>query len=245
MFPDNVIPGDYIKTEFLLFILAALAIVAMAAVMAIAVLYPGGVLQGQSVKYLTVTASGTSYSYPQTGTIYVSMNGTGGTAEAATSNLSATLDQFNYTVLKFIGGNSSRIQTEGYSLQRVWNSSKYVATETVAVSVPDVQNVSSILGTLSLIQNIYISQVTSQLSDRQVQQLTQSALQLALQNATVQAQALAGNSTVTLVNVTVSKTYTYPFFSSALAASSAYGNPIFFNGRQAVEEQVTALFSYG
>jgi len=214
----------------------------MALVLVIAVLFPQGI-ESQGLKYITVTASGTSYSYPQSAALYVTLNATGSDAAIATSNLSLTLSQFNYTVAKYIGGNSSRISTQSYYLQKVWNSSKYEAVEEVSISVPQIQNVSPLLGTLSLIQNVYIDQVSSMLTSQQVSQLTQSALGAAMQNATAQAQAVAGaNSTIIVKNVTISRSYVYPFPTAAAAGSSQ--NPIFFNGREGVEEQVTVLFSY-
>ncbi len=230
----------------LLFIIAVVAIVAMAIVLVLSVLYPNGAFQNQGLTYITVTASGTSYAYPQSATLYVSMNGTGATSEIATANLSLTLNEFNYTVLKYIDSNTSRIRTQSYSLQKVWNSSNYEATELVSVSVPQVQNVTALLATLSLIQDVYINQVSAQFTNSQVGQLTQSALALALQNATSQATVLSGNNTVKIRNITVSRSYVYPFplYSNAGLSSPRSQTPIFFNGRQGVEEQVTVLYSY-
>ncbi len=229
----------------LLFIIAIVAIVAMAAIVALALLYPEGVLQNQVLKYVTVTASGTSYGYPQSAVLYASMNGTGPSSAIATSNLSLTVNKFNYTVSGYIGGNSSRISTQSYSLRRVWNSSYYEATESVTVSLPQVQNATPLLNALSLIPDVYINQVAASLTDQQVAQLTQNALSQALRNATSQATVLAANKTVTVRNITVSRSYIYPYpiYSSGVASAQNQGS-IFFNGRQGVQEQVTVVYSY-
>ena len=226
-----------------MFILAFVAIVAMASVFAIMILYQSGALFGKGLRYITVTASGTSYAYPQAATLYVLMNGTGRSAAIATANLSLTLSEFNYTVSKYVGGNLSRIQTQSYLLQRIWNTSNYSATELVSVTVPQIQNVSPLLGTLSLIQNVYINQVTSHLTNDQISQLRQSSLSLAINNATMQAQIVAGNSTVRMMNVTISGSYYYPYPVYSNAESSSK-NPQFFNGVQGVTEQIYTVFSY-
>ena len=229
-----------------MFIIAITAIVVMAIVLALSILYPNGAFQNHGLTYLKITASGTDYAYPQSATVYVSMNGTGATAAIATSNLTLTLNQFNYTVAKYIGNNSSRITTQSYSLQKIYNSSNYKATELVSVSIPQVQNVTPLLTTLSLIQNVYIGQVLAQLANSQISTLTQSALAQALQNATGQAAVLSGNRTLTIRNMTVSRNYVYPYPLYSNAGVSASGsNPIFFNGRQGVQEQITVVYSYG
>ncbi len=183
----------------------------MAVILVLSVLYPNGAFQNSGLSYITVTATGTNYSYPQAATLYVSMNGTGSTSAIASSNLSLTLSEFNYTVAKYIGNNSSRISTESYSLQKQWNSSKYVAVETVSVYIPQVQNVTALLSTLSVIQNVYINQVSAQLTVAQTMELSSEALAQALSNASAQAMVLSGNRAVRIRNITVSRNYVYPF----------------------------------
>lgn len=215
----------------------------MAVILVLSVLYPNGAFQNSGLSYITVTATGTNYSYPQAATLYVSMNGTGSTSAIASSNLSLTLSEFNYTVAKYIGNNSSRISTESYSLQKQWNSSKYVAVETVSVYIPQVQNVTALLSTLSVIQNVYINQVSAQLTVAQTMELSSEALAQALSNASAQAMVLSGNRAVRIRNITVSRNYVYPFqaYTNGAAASSTQ---LFFNGRKGVQEQVTVLYSY-
>ncbi|MHB1830101.1 MAG: SIMPL domain-containing protein [Candidatus Micrarchaeaceae archaeon] len=228
-------------------ILALIAILAMASVLMAGVLYPNGIFGSQGLTHLTVSASGVSYGYPQVATIYVKMNGTGNNAAIAAANLSLTLSQFNFTILKYLNNNSSRISTQSYSLQRVYNSSKYEASEMVSLSVPQVANVSAILGTLSLIQNVFVIQTSSSLSSQQSEQLIQSALGLAIQNATSQAQVAAGSNEISIKNMTVSKGYVYPMYPAAYSAGANAGsaqNPLFFNGREGVQEQVTVEFVY-
>ena len=129
----------------------------------------------------------------------------------------------------------------------MYNSSKYEASEAVSISVPQISNVSSILEALSLIQNVYVTQTSSSLSSKQSEQLMQSALSLAIQNATLQAQVAAGSNAVSIRNMTVSKGYVYPAYPAAYSAGVNSGpeqNPLFFSGREGVLEQVTVEFVY-
>jgi uncharacterized protein YggE len=235
-----------VKTENFLFIISVIAIVGMTLVLALSVLYPNGSFQNQGLKFVTVTASGTNYTYPAAATVYVTMNGTGTTSAIAASNLSLTLSEFNYTVAKYIGNNSSRISTQSYSLQRQWNSTKYEAVETVSVYVAQVGNVTPLLNTLSLIQNVYVSQVSAQLTPSQVRQLSNDALAQAMSNATSQARVISQNMSLTLRNVSISKSYTYPFplYANGVASSGSGPNLIFFNGVQGVRQQVTVSYTY-
>lgn len=219
----------------------------MAIVLLAGMLYPNGILESQGLTYITVSASGVSYGYPQVATIYLRMNGTGSNAAIATANLSLTLNQFNFTMAKYLGNNSSGMSTQSYSLQRIYNSSKYEASEIVSLSVPQIANVSPMLGALSLIQNVYVIQTSSSLSNQQSEQLMQSALSLAIQNATSQAQVAAGSNAISIKNVTVSKGYVYPVYPAAYSGgfnSASVQNPLFFNGREGVREQVTIEFAY-
>jgi uncharacterized protein YggE len=237
---------DYMKAETLLFMVTVVAILVLGAVVALVTVMPAGAKSASS-SYITVTASGMAYASPQNATVYVTMNGSGNDSAIATANLSLALSNFNYTVMKYVGGNSSRITTESYTLYKVYNKSAYVATESVSVSLPAIQNVSAMLGELSHLKNTYINGVDAKLSAQQVSQLTGSALSSALNNATSQAQVLAGSAALTVRNITVSKGYpVYPYGSFASSAAPAPGpSPIFYNGRQGVVEEVTVQYSYG
>lgn len=233
------------KSDFLLFAIGVFAILVMGVVIGLNMLYPNGVSHGQQNARISVSASGIAYGSPQAATLYVLINGSGNTPEIATSNLSLSLSAFNSTVSKYIGGNLSRITTQSYSLQKVYNTTMYQASEYVSVSIPNIASISSLLGALSTINNVYINQVSADLSGQQVAAMTNEALKLALQNATAQAQTLAGNSTLTITNISTIQSGPYPsyrYFSAA--ANTAGGNPIYFSGRQAVEETVNVQFSY-
>lgn len=233
------------KADSFLFIIAVLAILVMGILLALTIAYPQGLLS-HNMTYVTVTGSGVAYAIPSNATIFVTLNGTGSTPAIATSNLSLTLNEFNYTILKYAGGNSSRITTQSYSLYKVYNKSAYSATETVSVSIPSISNVTPALTALSLIQNVYINSVSSQLSQQQTAALTSSALQSALDNATAQAEQLSGNAVLYQKNVTVSKNYIYyPYYSLAANANPVSGQgPLYFNGREGVSEQVTVVFTH-
>jgi uncharacterized protein YggE len=171
----------------------------------------------------------------------------------ATSNISSTLKVLNYSLAQFIGGNLSDIKTTAYSLRKSYNVSRneatYTATELLQVTIPEVGNVSTLLGTISAIQDVYVTSVSAQLTDAQISALRYEALSYALQNATAQAQTLAGGQ-VYVGNVTVNSFAYYPFAASGgFAASQTLGTsagqlpgPIFSAGRSSVTESISAVF---
>ena len=143
------------KREMPLLVVALAAVILLGAVAAlVASLQERGT--PADISYITVTASGVAYAFPQNATVYVTMNGSGSNAEAATANLSATLARFNSTALGYLGGNQSRITTQSYSLVKAYNSSRYEAAETVSMELPSVRNVSALLGSLALIPHLYV-----------------------------------------------------------------------------------------
>lgn len=233
--------GGNIRTDIFLFIIAFVAVLSMAAIVALAVLEPAGAGSGYS--YITVSASGESYGYPQVARLYVSMNGTGSTAAIAYSNLSLTASTLNFTMQKYIAGNSSNMKTEAYSLQKVYNKSYYEASETVVLYIPQVQNVTGAIDALSQVPGVSLNQASAELSSQQDAELTQSALRAALSNATAQAETLSGNKTLEVNNITVSRTYIYPYIQFSGAAYQQSGQS-FFSGIDGVQEQITAVFSY-
>lgn len=233
------------KDGVLLFAIAAIALLVLGALLAASILsqrpYSGG-----SLSYITVMASGTSYATPQNATIYVSMNGTGATAAGATADLSLVLESFNSTALKYIGGNRSLITTQSYTLYRPYNSTNYTAAESVAVTVPHIDSVAPLLGALSEVRNTYIGGVSVMLSPQQIGQLTNNALSIALQNATSQAQALAGGMQVTVRNITVAGPYIFPVagYGAQGSAEVSAHNPIFYSGRQGITQRITVVYTY-
>ena len=233
------------KDGVLLFAIAALALLVLGALLAVSILSHRPYSAG-GLSYITVSASGTSYATPQNATVYISMNGTGATAAEASANLSVVLGDFNSTALKYIGGNRSLITTQSYTLYRAYNSTNYTAAESVAVMVPHIGNVASLLGALSGVRNTYIIGVSAMLSPQQIGQLTNNALSIALQNATSQAQALAGGMQVTVRNITVAGPYIFPVagYGAQVSAAGSSRSPIFYSGRQGITQRITVIYTY-
>jgi|GEM_PF-6019388 uncharacterized protein YggE len=238
------------KTETYLVIIAVLAIFVMGAVLAAAVLYPGGLtgVTGTQNNYITVTAQGFAYGYPSEAVIYLYLNGSGPDSAIATSNASLTLQKLNFSLNKYINENTSEIKTLSYQLSKEHNSSIYEVDEDLEVTIPNIQNVSTVLQNLSSIQNIYVQTVSPTLSDSQKVKLRNLALSDALTNATTQAKVLAQNMTVTTHNITVTSfNVFYPYSLNAAASpSGGIGNKgtLIYSGENQVSETVTVQFSY-
>ncbi|MDE1824124.1 MAG: SIMPL domain-containing protein [Candidatus Micrarchaeota archaeon] len=236
------------KPETTMTIITVLALLIMGIVLVVAVLYPNG-FGAQHQNAIYVSAQGFAYGAPQQAVAYLTINGSGATAEIATANVSLTLAKFNASVKKYVNGNMSMVKTVSYSLYLPHNSTDYVATEGIQVNIPNIQNASSFIGNMSTLSNLYISQVSAQLSNQQIKNLTSAAIADALQNATAQARSVsrfAGNKTIMLANVTINSYRIYPYYNYASASSGKYGNPSpeFFSGTMQVAESVSAVFSY-
>ncbi|MDE1857308.1 MAG: SIMPL domain-containing protein [Candidatus Micrarchaeota archaeon] len=230
------------KSENLFAIVGLIAIIALAAAVLVAVAYPGGV-KGPQERFITVYASGLASAVPQQGVVYIVVNGTGPTSQSAVQNLTATMTSLNTTLVKYVNGNYSNIATQSYYVYKRYNATGYEATESVTVQVPNVSTTSSLLGAVSLIPNAYVQGVNSKLSDWQENALRTMALQNAVENATTQAQAVAGPSaTVTPANITVSNFQVYPY---GLASASNAAGPAYYQGTGKVVVQISAMFRYG
>jgi uncharacterized protein YggE len=199
---------------------------------------------------ISITATGSAYAQPNEVILYITANSTQTTASAATSNLSIELSEINATIMPYVNSNSSAINTESYSLQRIQScypepipmnsiQSQYVytkcvytnysATSELKATLP-VSNASSVLYSLSNIKDVYISNVQASLSNSQLLSLQSMALQRALQNATSQAQELNGGMSVTAENITVINSYYLPspIISIEALTSAAKGNALFY-----------------
>ena len=232
------------KGEHIVSIIAVLAILIMGGVLILSVLYPNGILPNTS-SMLTISATGNAGATPQQGTISLYVNSTGITSAIATSNLSVELLQVNNTLLKYT--NTSSISTQYYSLWKEPNSSIYVASEYMSVQLPNVNNLTPALQNLSLYKNVFVSDVSAQLSDAQANELSNIALQQAVRNATAQAEALTNNATLTVKNITVNNYRSiFPYaLSGAVNSGSGYAPaPLFFNGRESITEAVQITFAY-
>lgn len=239
---------------------AQISILVIIVLLAMAFLVSQG-LSGTSIAHKTYTisisATGASSAYPQSALMYLFINGSGKTAQAATQNISLTLSAVNGTLLKYVDGNASAISTESYSLSRysnaTLNTSGYTAAETVGVKIPEVSNVSYLVGELSLIPDVYVSSVSAQLTSAQIAALRSEAISLAVQNATQQAQVVAGlGVSISLGNVTVNSYGIYPLGASYPVASSggfqssavAPSSPVFYAGQSEITESVSTTFYY-
>jgi len=217
--------------------------------------------------YITISATGTASAQPATGTLYVSVKGMGKSAAAATSNLSAELDQLNSSISKYVNGNTSLIQTTYYAVSNqsyaypvgvaqpsypyypTYNG--FVAEQDLAITLPNIKNMSNAIGSMSLINNTEVTSANADLSDSQITALRYAAFSSALQNATSQASILTGNATLSAQNITVSAYNFYPIPYALGAAGSSQGinsstapNPSFYSGTASVTESITVVFSY-
>lgn len=231
------------NTGFGTYVFAILVVILLAGIIATMVLFPNGFQGSSSQKTIVVRASGSASGYPESGTIYVTLNGTGQTPSIATSNLSLNVAKLNYTLQKY--ANSSSIRTIYYSLSKIRNSSMYSATEGVEVDT-SASNISSILGSVASISGLSITGATAKLSGSQTDKLIGQALSAAMSNATSQA-ALLANSSVTPVNISSYSSYIYPMYAGGAVSSVAFSTqpPTFFIGTQTVTEQITVVFKSG
>jgi uncharacterized protein YggE len=259
------------KNEFALYLLVLFAIIIFAGL----VIYSlestarigytttiGGNKTTTNFNQLTITASGTVSNKSTQASLYVIVNGTGANSQLAVQNISATLNKFNSTILKFVNGNLSRVSTTYFNTYKAYNKSAYTSTEGLSIVLPNINNVSGAIGALSNITNVYVVGATPQLSDAQTSAMRIEALSLAMSNATAQAHALIGpNDTIYATNISVNNYRIFPY-GYAIGASSpgaaGGGNSAapepsinstiptqFYGGTNQVTETVTVVFNYG
>ena len=210
-------------------------LIALVAVIFIGVAFIGRGIQHQ--RTVTVTAVGTASANPSMAKIDVLINATGKTAGLANTNLSAIVNSFNSTILPFLNGNMSLIQTLYYEIYQATNCTYintyyctptklgyYVATESIEVTVPSINNVSAVIAGVSGINGLQLQDVQAQLSESQQTTLGREALSQALDNATIQAGILAANGTkIRVENITVE--YSRIYYPYALSGSSGVQQP--------------------
>jgi uncharacterized protein YggE len=127
----------------------------------------------------------------------------------------------------------------------------YVATEELTLTIPNINNVSAVLGATAAIPNIYVTSTGSMLNQSQISTLRTQALTLALSNATSQADALiGGGNKIYSTNITVDNYYTYPYLYSAGVAEGGSGanstiSPQYYGGTNKVTEEISVTFNYG
>lgn len=194
---------------------------------------------------IAVYATGVAYTVPTQAVVYVTVNATGNTTQSATQKLSSELSSFNTTIAKFINNNWTLVSTQSYNIYKIYNISGYRVSESIVITLPNINNSSVLVGALSAIPNVFVTNIQTSMPDWQVTLLRSSALQYALQNATSQARALAGGMSVSVQNISVSSYNVYPYLGySAANAQSAVNNPTFYNGRSKVVEAISVYFNY-
>ena len=223
---------------------------------------------------IPVRASGAIHAVPTETIINLNVNGTENTSQLATANISSTLNKLNSTLYSYLNGNMSLVKTESYNIKVIYviNESAlslclsnykdnisicksfsstykpvFMVSESLEVTLLDSNRTSDLLGSLALIPNVYISSVSSTLSDKQITEMRLEALKMAVQNATEQAKAVVWNSTsLTLGNVTIDNNNVYyPVYNTGLStAESASIAPQYYTGMNDVVETITAYFHY-
>ncbi len=223
---------------------------------------------------IPVRASGAIHAVPTETVINLNVNGTENTSQLATANISSTLNRLNSTLSTYLNGNMSLVKTESYNIKVIYAinesaltlclskykdnmsicksfSSTYkpvfMVSESLRVTLLNSNRTSNLLGSLASIPNVYISSVSSTLSDKQITEMRLEALKMAVQNATEQAQAVVGNSTVlTLGNVTIDNNNVYyPVYNTGLSTvESTNIAPQYYTGINDVVETITAYFHY-
>jgi len=129
------------------------------------------------------------------------------------------------------------------SLYCCYNQTAYIAAQSVTATIPNINNVSAAFTSVSSIPNVYSQSLSQKISDRQNAMLMNTSLAKALDNATAQAQILAGSSNnVEVLNVSVSAgPVYYPTYFTNGAQTSSSGSG-FFAGRVGVTRSISVLF---
>ncbi|MDE1873624.1 MAG: SIMPL domain-containing protein [Candidatus Micrarchaeota archaeon] len=222
------------------------------------------ILQGapQHLSLIMVSASGSVTAVPTQAQAYLSLNATAATASGAVANLSVITGALNTTLLPFLNGNSSAIQTQSYNVyvpSRCVNATpyyypqpncipqgapvRYLATESLLVTFPSVGNVNEAIVQIANIHGVSIGSISSKLSAQQQTSLEQQALSLALSNATSQAGSLSGGAAIRVQNITVQNGYIFYPNGVFSAAALAKTNQTFFAGTATVTKSIYVVFS--
>ncbi|MDE1846313.1 MAG: SIMPL domain-containing protein [Candidatus Micrarchaeota archaeon] len=122
-----------------------------------------------------------------------------------------------------------------------YNSTAYVALQSILVTIPNINNASLAFGAIAGIPNVNSQSLSQRLSPSLAGSLLNQSLTRALANATAQAQALAGSRfSVSVYNITVMNN---PLIYYPLASSSSSGSGgSFFSGRIGVTRSVNVVF---
>ncbi len=250
--------------EYVVIILALLAFVAV-------IMNSGALKQQlpeQGATTVSVTASGSASATADAAQLDLLVNGTGNTTQIAVANLSKTMNLVNSTLLKYVNGNLSQISTEYFNVNacysypyyistttiyppKVNKTCGYVATEDLLITIPNSNNVTSALQSLTSIPNVYVNGAAAKLTNQQISTLRGQALTQAMSNATGQAVAVSPTGKVSALNITVNGFYVYPlqysFGGTGIvtpgAAAGELQNSLFYTGTSSVTESVTVVFA--
>lgn len=213
---------------------------------------------------IMISSSGTVTASPAQAQVYLFANATGNTSASAVANLSSITGAINATIMPLAGYNGSRIQTTSYNVYAPGPCYNYtspyyypgrycrpalspiffVATESVTITLPDVNRINDALTGLSQVQGVSINNVAAVLSQQQQTLLGQQALSLALSNATAQAEALTNGARLTVQNITINYGgIYYPFaYGGSVANGKSSYNQTFFSGTATVTKSISAVF---
>ncbi len=231
----------------MLAIIAIIAVLLIGSAVIIMLLYPSGA-PAAAARSINVAASGSAGAYPAEATMYLTINGTGLTPRIAADSAALTLDQINATLMKYLDGNVSNMQTESYSLMKVYNQTEYQVVETFSIKIPNIKNASAALYAVSGINKNNVDGINAELSANQITALRAEALSEALSNATAQALVVSGSAGVYARNITIQNFRIYPLsyggskFQST--ASPGTGGQQFFSSEEYVTEDVSVVFGY-
>ena len=226
-----------------------IAFALVVALVAVVFLGAAAIYRPSHQRTIMISASGTATASPSISRLSVTINGTGSTAAIAQHNLSVVASNLNDTLMPYLNGNASLIQTTYYSVYQPTNCTYppivkpvnasgdvivypptycvptrlpyFVATESITITVPNIANTSAVLDKMSGIGSLQLQNVEADLSKSQLTTLNQNALSSALSNATSQATLLASGSSVTVLNITVQNSYFYGY--PAMSVTSAAG----------------------
>ncbi len=234
-------------------VMIAAAIIIAGALVAFGVYYSSAKGTGPGGSGITVTATGSASTTGGQAVLNLYVNGSGSSTQLAIANLSNTLTSVNSTLLNYLNKNLSLITTQYFSVNKAYNKSVYVAYENLLVTLPNAQNATGALISLSAIPNVYVSNIAPKLSDQQISTLRSQALSMAMANATAQATAVSPTGKVTVLNITVNSYYVYPLpysFGGGLpvtpgiaAGQISSGSSLFYSGTSSVTESVSVEFS--
>ncbi|VVB76792.1 Uncharacterised protein [uncultured archaeon] len=218
------------------------------------------------LRTISVSSTGVAMASPAAAMVQITVNATGTTVALANANLSSIIGQLNTTLLPYINRNLSNVETTYYTIYPATtcvypaNATPlssispyycvleklpyYVATESITITVPNIDNSSAALSAISAVPSLTLNGVQAQLSVTQERALGQLALSNAMANATTQAQLLAGSGVELKVeNITVTNSQLiYPgVYSSAGTVKDAAR--VIYGGQASVQKSVSVVFS--